>query len=1019
MTPERWQQVKEIFQAALELPRPERAAYVSRACGDDEELQREVASLLQSEEQSEDFLHEPAIDYVGGEPLRDVRLRTCFQGGELVASRYQIVRLIGRGGMGEVYEAEDLELRAKVALKLVRPEMAEEPEVLERFKRETQLARRVTHPNVCRIFDLGYHVTGPASRISFLTMELLYGETLSDRLTRGRIDTAEALSLVRQLAAGLTAAHQAGVIHRDFKSANVILLHEDSPPHRSGIRLKITDFGIARAIGGSDTSRVTLQTAGPGLGTPAYMAPEQIEGGEITAATDIYALGIVMFEMVTGRLPFEGDTPWVVAIKRLRETPVTPSSLVPSLDRNWDAVILRCLEREPGSRFASAADVWWALSGEAPASPTRPVPIIAAWGRRRRLRALIPIGALMLLLAVALGYYLTHRSMRSAGKAADERAMQTSASSAMKFGWSTTTLPADASLSQITFASGSISPLQILLFGSSFVRAWEPGQALPPLFPLTFSTTSQAECNSGLWLIHDDNQHLTEWDAAKQKARTTVALPWLFHSAVCLDEKARAWGFLVNQNSTSQWIEFDLKTNRVMRAVPLAGEFLKATVDRQQRSVVLIGKSSVSVRTLDRMQEIFSDTLSETLLDHPATAWSESGRYLALGFKQLAVYDFRARKRMHTWPTTGWLSSVGWIGDEGISAIDDRGSFYWTGDLSKDWQLAQAPTAAGRYQPFWIPSHYRWLAISAIGQGTVWEYTTPSPAFDLPVSPLEIWSIAADPDNSNVAVAGKDSRIQIVDLQRRKIVRSLEGHTDGVPFVGFEQSDRLISSSDDKTIRLWDTAAGKLLETATEHQSLVNAFAMSPDKRFLVSVSSDSKIKLWQLPELRFVKDLGTTANGGAAAAFLIHDSEHLAVSDWKGAIQEYEGTAPDWSLQKRFQLGNSVVYMLCPGLKAWWAVVIEGDTAGFWRIPVDNLKQAVRVSSTPANYCATGNDGELTAAQFSNRIELWANSDGRLAATYRFAARDGNAVAISSHPPMVIAGFSKGEILAWSLNAR
>jgi hypothetical protein len=225
----------------------------------------------------------------------------------------------------------------------------------------------------------------------------------------------------------------------------------------------------------------------------------------------------------------------------------------------------------------------------------------------------------------------------------------------------------------------------------------------------------------------------------------------------------------------------------------------------------------------------------------------------------------------------------------------------------------------------------------------------------------------------------------------------------------------LISTGDDKTIRVWDTAAGKVLKTATEHQSLVNAFAISPDKQFLVSVSSDSKIKLWRLPELVFVKDLGTTGNGGAAAAFLPDDSE-LGGADWGGTIYHYQGTPPNWSLQQRFQLGKDVVYMLCSGGKSWWAVVPEGDEAGFWRIPANNLRQPIRVSATPAYYCSTGSDGQLTAALFPNRIELWSNSEGKLAGTYRFAAREGEAVAISRHPAMVIGGFVKGDILAWPL---
>ena len=226
---------------------------------------------------------------------------------QLVAGRYKIVRFIGRGGMGEVYEADDLELRERVALKTVRPQAAFDRGAIERFKREIQLARKVTHPNVCRIFDLGYHqskaVAGhPAqeAEITFLTMELLSGETLAERLkSGGHMTPSEALPLVIQMASGLAAAHAAGIVHRDFKSGNVILTKTKDGP--SETRAVVTDFGLARS---TETRQSMTASGGEIAGTPAYMSPEQVEGGEVTPATDVYSLGVVMYEMVSGTLPF-------------------------------------------------------------------------------------------------------------------------------------------------------------------------------------------------------------------------------------------------------------------------------------------------------------------------------------------------------------------------------------------------------------------------------------------------------------------------------------------------------------------------------------------------------------------------------------------------------------------------------------------------------------------------------------------------------------------------------------------
>ncbi len=283
-----------------------------------------------------------------------------FEDGAFVANRYRVVRFIARGGMGEVYEAEDLELRCRVALKTVHAGASGESGAIERLKREIQLARRVTHPNVCRIFDVGFHsVTVDAPPLVFLTMELLEGETLAARLRRaGRMSTATALPIVRQLTGALQAAHDVGVVHRDFKSENVFLV-----PGRDGERAVVTDFGIAR--GGDDGFGITLTSTGNAIGTPAYMAPEQISGGEIGSAVDQYALGVVMFEMVTGELPFRGENALQTAARRLTEPPPSPRQWQPELDPLWEAAILRCLARRPEERFRDVAGVARALAGEA------------------------------------------------------------------------------------------------------------------------------------------------------------------------------------------------------------------------------------------------------------------------------------------------------------------------------------------------------------------------------------------------------------------------------------------------------------------------------------------------------------------------------------------------------------------------------------------------------------------------------------------------------------------------------
>jgi hypothetical protein len=291
---------------------------------------------------------------------------SLFPVGACIANRYEVARFIAAGGMGEVYEVVDRDLGARIALKTMRPELAAEPGALERFKREIHLARKVTHPNVCRIFDFGVHGLPGGSLVPFLTMELLDGPTLAQHLRRvGRLSPLDAAPLVDQLTAALEAAHQAGVVHRDFKPQNVVLLD-----HRGGgWKAVVTDFGVARACDGDDLGKTKTGVRGL-VGSPAYMSPEQVEGRPAGPAADLYSLGIVLFEMVTGALPFDGETPIMTALMRLEQMPASPRTLAADLDERWERIILKCLARSAAERPSSAREVFLAV-----ASAARTIPV--------------------------------------------------------------------------------------------------------------------------------------------------------------------------------------------------------------------------------------------------------------------------------------------------------------------------------------------------------------------------------------------------------------------------------------------------------------------------------------------------------------------------------------------------------------------------------------------------------------------------------------------------------------------
>src|SRR5215467_212855 len=310
-----------------------------------------------------------------------------FAPGQIVAERYRIVALAGRGGMGEVYRAEDLKLSQIVAIKFLPESLSKDAAALARFHSEVRIARQISHSNVCRIFDIG-----DAQGITFFTMEYVDGEDLASLVRRiGRLSPDKATEIARQICAGLAAAHERGVIHRDLKPANVML--------DGAGKIRITDFGLAGLA-------ASMQGEDARAGTPAYMAPEQLAGKEVTTKSDIYSLGLILYEILTGKRAFEAST--LQELVRLREsgTITNPSTLVRDLDPLIESVILRCLEADPDKRPASALQVAAALPGGDPlaaalAAGETPSPqMVAAAGSTEGIK---PWLGLMLVGTVLLG----------------------------------------------------------------------------------------------------------------------------------------------------------------------------------------------------------------------------------------------------------------------------------------------------------------------------------------------------------------------------------------------------------------------------------------------------------------------------------------------------------------------------------------------------------------------------------------------------------------------------------------
>jgi serine/threonine protein kinase/Tol biopolymer transport system component len=345
MTPERWQRIDQLFHAALACEAERRALFLAAQCAGDESLQREVESLISSYEENGSFIETPAGD-IAAEFL-DTN-KSTFEAGHQIQN-YQIVRRLGSGGMGEVYLAEDIRLKRKIALKVLPPHFTVNPDRVRRFEREARAASALNHPNIVTV-----HEIGKSESTHFIATEFVDGKTLRQLINEKPFKLRESINVALQVAGALSAAHSAGIVHRDIKPENIMI--------RTDGLVKILDFGLAKLADTPTTSAEletpTLLQSNPGLvmGTVQYMSPEQARGKNVDARTDIWSFGIVLYELLAGQVPFSGETPSHVMVALMEDElpPLTDSANVPA---ELDRVVTRALRKKQRERYQAASEI--------------------------------------------------------------------------------------------------------------------------------------------------------------------------------------------------------------------------------------------------------------------------------------------------------------------------------------------------------------------------------------------------------------------------------------------------------------------------------------------------------------------------------------------------------------------------------------------------------------------------------------------------------------------------------------
>jgi WD40 repeat protein len=937
---------------------------------------------------------------------------------------YEILSAIGSGGMGVVYKARHRHLRRTVALKTIRAAALADPEFLQRFHAEAEAVARLQHPNIIQVFEIGTAEPGLGEHhaIPFIALEFVDGGNLSQRAATPQAPRYAA-GMVEKLALAVHAAHRLGVIHRDLKPANVLLTADGEP--------KIADFGLAKQLcADRDEAGRCLTQAGAVMGTPQYMAPEQVSSAPPTPAVDVYALGVILYKLLTARVPFQAASALETMDLVRSQEPVSPRRLQPKLPRDLETICLKCLEKDPARRYASAealADDLRRFLDDRPIQARRvsAVERYGRWCRRNPLPAALLAAVVAIFLTafvlVTSSYWRSEAARQALAEQRDEAQRREKAERWERY---RANIVASANALQVDNAAGArltleAAPQEHRNWEWRYFRSRLDG-ARHVLDGFPADTVSDAEMSQdGARLVMVAGGGVRVWDMVERRVILTIgASPQMGHVHLSPDGRTLAY-----RRSDKEVVLHDVDADRV-RAVL-----------RGHEKVVHGVRFAPGGRRLITWSH-----------EQPCRVWDvQTGSLVRLITPEKQPFfcvSISADCRRMT-------AEFG--GEPVVRVLDVE-----TGRL-----LVSVPTERNLESVDLDPSGERLLTIESYPSCAMrlWEAATGRPICVMKGHTNVVTRFAWSPDGSRLASASRDQTVGLWDTVTGRCIAMLRGHRGWVSSVCFSpDGKRLLSTSNDHTLRVWDTTTGEALAVLTGHTGVVVRAGYTADGATILSGSRDGSIRLW---DARAVENSGilrghTTFVYGVA----FHpDGERVASASWDGTVRIWNATTGrQLALLKHedraivtsvafHPSGEILATRSRRAVRLWdvssgreihrWNVRGHGYidsrlafSARGDRLAVGCEGGAIRVWDTHSHrelyvlrehemeHCdvAFSPDGRWLASVAGNAVHVWDAAGGKKVQTLEGHTGNGHAVAFNSNGTRLASGATDGTVRLWDV---